>query len=387
MPEPRIWQVLFVDDDSEFCESAKELLEGEPVNDDGEQLYIETMTDFDDTLAALEKRRFDVLVLDVKLDAGGVLKEDKGLDILEFIKQRRFVPVIFYTAVPHLVRVLAEREQPLVQVVEKTEGLPRVLEAIGKILATGIPSMNRALIHHLEEVQRRYMWDFVAKHWGKYSTQSDYTALAYLLASRLAVSLSGPGIQQLAQGLGGPVGDVIVAGKVHPMQYYLLPPVDPSPLTGDLYKGKIGKQSGYWILLTPSCDIVQGKVEKALLALCEPLEKFPEYKKWRGTTPSNTKRNELKGLLTNNRQDGQSERYHCLPAALLIPGLVVDFQQLSTLSREQLDTLERIASLDSPFAEALVSRFTRYFGRLGTPDLDTDYVLSQLSSNVSGGNR
>ncbi len=40
--------------------------------------------------------------------------------------------------------------------------------------------------------------------------------------------------------------------------------------------------------------------------------------------------------------------------------------------------LERLASLDSPFAEALLARFTRYFGRLGTPDLDVAVLLQRL---------
>ena len=40
--------------------------------------------------------------------------------------------------------------------------------------------------------------------------------------------------------------------------------------------------------------------------------------------------------------------------------------------------LERLASLDSPFAEALLARFSRYFGRLGTPDLDVAVLLQRL---------
>jgi hypothetical protein len=40
--------------------------------------------------------------------------------------------------------------------------------------------------------------------------------------------------------------------------------------------------------------------------------------------------------------------------------------------------LERLASLDSPFAEALLDGFTRYFGRLGTPDLDVAMLLQRL---------
>jgi len=57
---------------------------------------------------------------------------------------------------------------------------------------------------------------------------------------------------------------------------------------------------------------------------------------------------------------------------------VVDFQQLVTLQREHMGGLERLASLDSPFAEALLARFTQYFGRLGTPDLDVAVLLQRL---------
>jgi len=395
MPEAGTWwQVLFVDDENDFCKSVREELEGEEINGGG-RLHIKTMTNFDDTLAELEARRYDVLVLDVMLgDAGKVLEKDKGREVLDLIKQRRFIPVVFYTALPELVRDIEAQERPLVQVVEKTTAFEPVLEAIREILATGIPAINRALIHHLETVQRDYMWDFVAKHWEQYGEQSDYTALAYLMASRLAVSLSGPGIQKLAEDLGGPVGKAIRDGMAHPLQYYILPPVQgSSPRAGDLYRGKIGEQSGYWILLTPSCDMVHNKAEKALLALCEPLEEYPEFIAYKKSCessekPSNGTAGKLRSLLTNNRQKKgrQPERYYCLPGALSVPGLVVDFQQLVTLPRGELDTdtLERIASLDSPFAEALISRFTRYFGRLGTPDLDTDYVLSQISSRVTG---
>jgi len=55
-----------------------------------------------------------------------------------------------------------------------------------------------------------------------------------------------------------------------------------------------------------------------------------------------------------------------------LPDLVLDFQQLVTLPRDQMDSLKRLAWLYSPFGEALPVRFARYFGRLGTPDLDLE---------------
>ena len=272
-------------------------------------------------------------------------------------------------------------ETSVIQVVEKETDPVPLLAAVKKIFDTPLPTVNRALIRHLETVQRAYMWDFVAKHGAEFIDTSDHTALAYLLARRLAMSLSGSGIGQLANDLGDSTGISVVGNKVHPMQYYVMPPVEISPLTGDLYRGPIGQRDGYWVLLTPSCDVVKGreKAEWVLLAPCVLLTKEKEYQDWHSNS-SQTKKKKLKSLLSNNRSNGhQPERFYFLPGALDLPDLVVDFQQLVTLPRKQMEEdLKRLASLDSPFAEALLTRFSRYFGRLGTPDLDLGVVFNRF---------
>ena len=380
MAETRTWQLLFVDDDPDFCDLVKEYLEGENVGSPNEQMSVKTLTDFDEALEALERHRFDLLILDVRLGSpySEPKAEEAGTKTLEEIKQRRFVPVIFYTALPNLVKHL---ETSVIQVVEKEE-ITDLLAAIKNIFDTPLPTVNRALIRHLETVQRGYMWDFVAKHGADLIDTSDRTALAYLLARRLAMYLSGPGIRQLAQDLGDSTEISVVGNKVHPMQYYVMPPVETSPLTGDLYQGNIEGQDGYWVLLTPSCDLVTGR-EKAkwvLMAPCVLLTEEQEYQDWDNNF-SQAKQKKLTSLLSNNRSNGhQPERFYFLPGALDLPDLVVDFQQLVTLPREQMEDLERLASLDSPFAEAVLTRFSRYFGRLGTPDLDIDFILNKLQS-------
>ena len=90
----------------------------------------------------------------------------------------------------------------------------------------------------------------------------------------------------------------------------------------------------------------------------------------------------LQSLLQDNRKDTQRERFYFLPGALLLPDLIVDFQQLVTLPRDKLSTMDRLASLDSPFAEAMLSRFAGYIGRLGKPDLDSEAVLQRLYSEA-----
>jgi hypothetical protein len=236
------------------------------------------------------------------------------------------------------------------------------------------------------------MRDFVAKHWEELSDTHDHAGLAYLLARRLGVSLSGSGIYQLAEDLGGSINTVIKEGYVHPMQYYVMPPLHLAhPLAGDIYKENIEEQAKYWIILTPSCDFAQKKVEEVLFARCELLSEQLEYKAWQPNLANSKSNNEdkLKALLKNNRHKSQPERFYFLPGTLTLPDLLVDFQQLKTLQREELEKLiqqeiwERVASLDSPFTEALLARFTRYLGRLGTPDLDIDVVMNKFRNKAN----
>jgi CheY-like chemotaxis protein len=236
------WQLLFVDDDPDFCQQVQEFLDGETIPPD-DRLQVKTLNNFDDALNELEVHRFDLLILDVRLGPHSITPdEEAGTTTLQAIQQRRFIPVVFYTGLPHLVRHLVT---PLIQVVEKTEELPRLLESLKSIFATRVPAVNRALIRHLETIQRDYMWDFVASHWGQFGDTSDHTSLAYLLARWLATSLSGSGIQQLAQELGDATGTAVTEGHVHPMRYYVIPPVEPAPLAGDIYQGQVGEYNSY----------------------------------------------------------------------------------------------------------------------------------------------
>ena len=385
MTNATTWQLLFVDDDEQACRQVKEFLQGEWVAVPGEYPHVETLADFSKALEVLEAHRFDLLILDVRLGPHAETREEEvGIKTLEAIQQRQFVPVVFYTGLPRLVQHL---EKPLIQVAEKTQGLPRLLETVRGIFATRLPAVNRALIRHLETVQRDYMWDFVAQNWQQFGDTPDRTALAYLLARRLAMSLSEQGIRQLAHDLGEPTSAAVAEGLVHPMQYYIMPPVEQMPLAGDLYQGQIGDRNGHWILLTPSCDLVkrEGRPEKAervLLACCALLTEQREFQKWRSQSSSKAEDN-LRALLGNNRWGGQPERFYFLPGALILQDLVVDFQRLVMLPREQLNNLERLASLDSPFAESLLARFVRYYGRLGTPDLDVERVVGMLKSTAN----
>ena len=381
MPDTK-WRLLVADDEADICRQVAEYYEGH------ERLVVKTVNDFDGVMDAMEHHRVDLLILDVRMRVLGQSHEkEAGERVLDEVQQKRFVPVIFYTGLAHLVDHL---KTPLVRVVEKTQGVSTLADVVQEIFETGLPQVNRALVRHLETVQRDYMWEFVASNWEGINRDGDRLSIAHLLARRLVSSLSGPGMQQLATDLGE---DLLPSHdddeeKVHPMRFYVLPPVEgQSPQSGDLYQGDINGTEGYWILLTPSCDMVRGreKAEWVILARCERLEHQSEFANWQAALPepSGNLERALKNLLGNNRSRNQPERFYYLPGVLTLPHLLVDFQQLSTLPLDQLSALDHKACLDSPFAEALLARFARYFGRLGTPDLDVDGLVARLRGGLN----
>jgi CheY-like chemotaxis protein len=380
MSESYNWRLLVVDDDDDICATIKEFLESENINNIG--LSVETITDFNQALQILEAQRIDLIILDVRMGDYSITQDEEvGRVTLESIKARRFVPVIFYTGLPNLVEHF---RSDLIHIVTKgSDGLESLLRSVQEVFQSRLPIINRALIRHIEEVQRRYMWDFVAQHWSELGEINDQSELAHLLARRLAISLSVDEIQVLETELGGIINpSKTEMDVVHPITYYVIPPLSKFPQPGDLYLRRNGDASNYWVILNPSCDFVvrksgKCKVEYVLLAGTTELRKAPEFQDWCGNPGKG--RSKLEKLIRDNRE-GQADRYFFLPGALSIPDLIIDFQLIKSINYVDLKehTWERVASLDSPHAEALQSKFSRYFGRIGKPDLNAEIIFSRF---------
>jgi CheY-like chemotaxis protein len=384
MSEVSNWRLLVVDDDDEVCNNVKEFLEYETIDDVG--ISVETITDFDQALKVLESQRIDLVILDVRMgDYNQIPDEEIGRITLESIKAQRFVPIIFYTGLPNLVEHLSSN---LIRIITKGS-VEELFNEIKLVFESQLPIINRALIRHLEEVQRRYMWDFVSQKWSELGEISDKSELAHLLARRLAISLSVDEIQGLETELGVLINTPRVEGDtVHPITYYVIPPLSQFSQPGDLYLQKDEEGLDYWIILNPACDFVvrkdKCKVDYVLLAGATNLMQTSEFKDWKSNPSKKSSKPDLEKLIKDNRQ-GQSDRYFFLPGVLGIPNLVVDFQRIISIEYQEFtaDRWSRVASLDSPHAEALQSKFSRYFGRIGKPDLNAEIIFLKLLETSS----
>ena len=134
MADAAKWQLLVVDDDCEICQEVQEFLGRETITELDGCPEVQTLIDFDEALPMLATRRFDLLILDVREGShSDKREEEKGTETLKDIRQRCFIPVVFYTGLPGQVSHL---ESPFVKIAEKTDGLPSLLEKIKAIFET-----------------------------------------------------------------------------------------------------------------------------------------------------------------------------------------------------------------------------------------------------------
>jgi CheY-like chemotaxis protein len=357
------FRALVVDDDKEICRQIEEFI-GYKDPDSDIHIVVDSISDFTIALEQLENTRYDILILDLKIEQGSEIDEEAGRRVLELVRARRFVPIVFYSGLAHKVRCL---ENGVIRVVEKTEGVSMLKQVIYEIIGTKLPAINKALIEHFEEIQRKYMWEYVADNWDR--IKANTSLIAYLMARRLAVSLSGSGMNGIFDKLKFESNP----DHVHPIQYYIMPPEEEIPLAGDLYHGQIGDCDGYWILLTPSCDVRKHSLDYVLLGYCVPLEQTKQYAAYLKEN-SSQKLGNIISLIKN----GVSDRNFFLPGVLEIPNLVVDFQQLIHFTYVELKKLTRLASLDTAFAGELQLQFVRYYGRKGALDLNYQSIIEPI---------
>lgn len=358
-------RVLCFDDRPEVLENIKEIISSWEDSPHG-TFEVFGESDFDSVVDRLKVERFDLVTLDLHggndpdpLRDDGEQGQQEGLRVLTELRAVRFIPVVFYTGYAEKIKSL---ESGVVKVVKKGENdLDGVRGAIDALYSTGL---SRLLIK-IEEENTRYLWDTIDKSWSDINQESGAQDLAYLVARRLGARLSREFIKEFLEH---------DPEKASPIEMYIYPPHDESIRTGCV----IRKDGSLWLVATPACDFAKSKADSILLVAAKPLSSFGQYQEWainkRGADRDNPAYNKLHSLVGNKAGD----RYRFLPGTFFVDNLVVDFQTLTQIPSQDLKHLEVVCRVDSPFREELLNQFSRYYGRMGVPDLHIPSLIDSF---------
>lgn len=230
--------LLLVDDEPDVL---KQLVETLPTHLAGFDLVWDACGSFEEGLARLESRRYDVVVTDMAFRTkGGTPPDLRGMKTIEQIRGKRFCPIIAYSS-----RAKPEElsEGVFLRFADKARGNDDIIAKLGEVLASGVPAIARTLHDELDGVGGRYLWDFLTKKWEalKQINSTSREALERLLRRRAAT--------QLARLAGDSEIDAIGASE-----FYIHPKISGT----ELRLGEIIKQKGhsqYRVILTPHCHL------------------------------------------------------------------------------------------------------------------------------------
>lgn len=393
-------RLLYVEDDVDNQKDLKDVLSGRKVND--YSIIVDCESSFED---AIEKsQRYHIVILD--LYKGPAIKggEDAGSKVFEKVRNAFFVPIIFYSG---NIGVIKDLKSQVVGVASKGGDVDELISEIERLTRHNLPFLKERIHECIEDEFRKYFWDVIQEQSDKFIPDANDFSLGYMLLRNFADSLSKENIKRIV------CDESIKEDKVHPMEFYIYPMNKKKEYEcGEIVRRK--SNNDICVILTPSCDFVKRsdgkrKADNILLANTILLTSTQEYAKFMGVKKEynqiaeyedmlrkakdeNEERDlnnkikkvqnsisNLKSSFTQFINSGKSDRYFFLPGTPFIDNRVVDFQKQEIVSFSSLrDDFERVAKLDNPFAQSMISSFIRYYDRIGFPDIDAEYVMNHL---------
>lgn len=375
MTEKEIIKVLIVEDKEDLADDAKREIEDCFDEDQTIEVCVTIQNDFDEGVKEIRKGGIDVVVLDVRRDpteSETCGDEEAGANVYHDIRSICFATVIFWTALPGSV---AQYEMPpIVSVVPKDE-MNQLPDKIRSAIDGRAVKIIKEIEQDIKDTIRDHMWQELAPNWDEYAESSDNN-ISQVLISRLARKLEDDRNSTLTSPF-----------TAHPSHRYLYPTLSKQPMPGDILKEG---ENIWWVVLTPACDLVQKKADFVLLAHANALELHPKYCSWRKKCARKKERGEFKDSAKQEWNElfkdvlkATRGRYFYLPKFRDIPDLVIDLEDVKSTKLDKLQSYDSIATLSSPFAEALLIQYSQYRGRIGVPDLSEDIVHERLFQALS----
>ncbi len=328
--------------------------------------------DFDHAYTALIDFDPDVVILDWCEDAENI---NEGECILDKIWDITFRPIVVFSANAPIINIDSKLTQSnMLTIFGKGDESPVIsflqsIEKFANALSVYRKEMSMALIQSLNAVDNL-----------KSITEISDADIGYTLARRTSAFFD----------------DKFIADLSPSWVQYLCPPVGDSLNVCDILRvynstkdmTKAGEPQEYYIILTPSCDMVKSptrdpKVTHVLCAWCSPKNDFHKFEL--SDTPKTKNIEKVEKMLNL----GYNESKVSLPSfSDILPFMTADFKKVCLVPFEEISAcvsgctdatkFVRIASICSPFREQIVWAYMQSSCRPGVPDRNTEFWAKEI---------
>ena len=206
-------KLLYVEDDKDNRNDLVKILQDETLDDF--KIIIEAIDTFESAIKKIESSQYHIVILDIFKGNPRDNGEKAGLQVLQQIQNKCFLPVIFYSGNTKDVRELRSQ---IVGVVTKGDGgFDELKEEIKRLVKFNLPFIKEKVHHYLENEFKDYFWSIIHEERDKFKPDNKDFSLGYLMLRKFGTSLSKEKISEI-------LGDVTLNDKkVHPMEFYIYP--------------------------------------------------------------------------------------------------------------------------------------------------------------------
>ena len=376
------FRVLVIDDEEGVRTALKNALEEPGATAKGGPEWEVRTQGFEKVEDALIRFRPDMVVLD--LMEGQIINEtDSGNHSFEQIRDTWFCPVVVYTG-------FADRRgfKEHAQVSQVTKGSNSEVQVMAKLQEfVPVASMIRSVHQDFDGRIREALRDSVDALRSQIQRHDGFCAAVLSRAVRRQVAAR----VDLAAS---------TTTALRAWERFLVPPLGSELLLADLLRRKQDAWTdpkAFCMVLTPSCDLVEGgdrtpNVKHVLVAWCEPLRKLGKMELKAEKDLTLKQKKDLRSILT---EGVSGERFVVPEFKGHVPLMAVNLKCLELVKWSRIDRLRdgndktssepdllRVASIDSPFREAVAWAYLRVTGRPGMPDTNIDRWLDDISMHL-----
>jgi CheY-like chemotaxis protein len=357
-------KLLIVEDEPAQIQLYKDNIESFNKTSDIQITYDKFLT-LEKAKDSLLSPEYDGAIIDLKLSQG--TEELEGLEIVEEIEQNQRFPIFIVSG--SISSIDDKEENTFFKKRNRDSNFKTILSELVEIYQTGITNILGRK-GEIEEYLTSIFWNHLSNSmdlWVKDTTRTPEEKQKSLLRYTLSH------IQEYID------EDI---EKYHPSEFYITAPIKMNIFTGDI----VFYQDNRYLVLTPSCDIVKrtdGNRNANRILFCKIINLKDGIKNFEllksDTSINNENRKRLNSFIENKKQN-----YHFVPKSNLIDAGLIDFQDKLTIETKNVEDLLRdkemirIATVSGPFLKDIISRFTNYFSRQGSPDFNVDEIYNSL---------
>ncbi|HIP11731.1 MAG TPA: response regulator [Lutibacter sp.] len=355
----------------------------------------------DEAIEGLRNNFFDAVFIDLNLSVESHGSDTpEGNDLVDSIQATMRYPVFVVTGKSNEHIVELDNDNIFIELHLKDEDdlTNNLLKRVKKIYDTGITKVLGAR-GHLNDYLHSIFWEHLSK-------TMEYWLSAECKNCDIEKAISRYTLTHLYEYMEEASGTERIT--YDPAEMYIYPRIKTSIRPGDI----VDKDGSKYLVLTPACTISQ-QCENFQLIKIVSLDLNQSINDSKEKIETNTKKiedhtniasadqksnheeelaklikakenkiNTFNSLIQSFVTNKKGERYHFLPRFLELEESLVDFQDITTVSKEDISEYHGKMTVSIYFFKDIQSRFSAFYARQGSPDFDKKKLSQEIMEKI-----